>query len=138
MHCPPLLATAEDLPVAAVGQQADLAAALTGQAPRLRRLVHRLLGWRAAADELDDVVQDVLLKAWRGRSTFRGEATLATWLTSIALSTTTSHARSRARWRRLFAWFGAEPAAAIAEPDNDANERTAAAMQRLRHDDRGG
>jgi RNA polymerase sigma factor (sigma-70 family) len=136
MPCPPLLAAADDLPVDAARAPTDLAQALCGQAPRLRRLVHRLLGWRAAADELDDVVQDVLLKAWNGRASFRGEASLATWLTSIALSTSASHARSRARWRRLFGWFDREPAQPLPTADGDTSERTAVAMQRLRHDDR--
>ncbi len=136
MSCPPLLAAADDVRADASRAPTDVAQALCSQAPRLRRLVHRLLGWRAAADELDDVVQDVLLKAWNGRASFRGEASLATWLTAIALSTTASHARARARWRRLFGWFDREPAQPLPSTDNDASQRAAAAMQRLRHDDR--
>jgi RNA polymerase sigma-70 factor (ECF subfamily) len=138
MDVPALLASLPPHEVAAARTEPDLAQALCSQAPRLRRLVHRLLGWRASAQELDDVVQDVLLKAWQGRVSFRGEASLATWLTRIAITTTNDHARRCGRWRRLFAWLGAqEPTAPVATNDDEAAfGRTEQAMQQLRHDDR--
>lgn len=115
------------------------AAALCAEAPRLRRLVHRLLGWRAAAGELDDVVQDVLLAGWRHRASFRGDAALGTWLVRIALHTVQNHVRRTARRRRLFAWFAAGPAEPLAptEPAGDERvQRLHTALANLPHADR--
>ena len=109
---------------------------LSAQAPRLRRLVHRLLGWRASAHDLDDIVQDVLLAAWRHRADYRGDAALSTWLTSIALRKAHNHVRSDRLRHRLFAWLGdREPTAAMSAPD-ERLDRTHRAMQRLAHADR--
>lgn len=109
--------------------------ALCAEAPRLRRLAHRLLGWRASAVDLDDVVQDVLLLAWRHRSTFRGDAALGTWLVRITLRTVQNHVRRQIVRRRLFGWLVAEPPSP--EPAGDDRfERTRSAMQRLAHADR--
>lgn len=136
MHPSVLLASLP--PTAADAVTTDLATALCSQAPRLRRLVHRLLGLRASAHELDDLVQDVLLKAWQSRASFRGEASLSTWLTRIAITTTASHARRRTLARRLFAWLGHDVAAAVAPEDASAADAAAllTALSRLRHDDR--
>lgn len=130
-----LLAAAVRPEASAAPAERASAETLCAQAPRLRRLVHRLLGWRAAAADLDDVVQDVLLAAWRHRATFRGDAALATWLTRIALRTVHTHVRRAALRRRLFGWLSAEPAA----PPCDADDRlfaTRQAMQQLNHADR--
>ncbi len=121
---------------------AATAAELVAEAPRLRRLVHRLLGWQARAGELDDVVQDVLLAAWRQRATFRGDAALATWLVRIALRTTHNHVRHTARRRRRFAgWFtlgDAEPTA-LPDPAAERDDTLAplrTALAQLGHGDR--
>lgn len=47
--------------------------------------------------EAEDVVQDAFMRAWRRFDTFRGEASLRAWLTSILLN----EARSRLRKRRV-------------------------------------
>lgn len=114
--------------------------ALCAEAPRLRRLVHRLLGWNASAHDIDDVVQDALLAAFRHRQQFRGEAKMTTWLTRIALSKAKNHARSAKLRRRLFSVFlGTEPAAATEPTDSSEHEqldRTKLAMRKLGHKDR--
>ncbi|MBL9077957.1 MAG: sigma-70 family RNA polymerase sigma factor [Planctomycetes bacterium] len=134
--------TPSSLLAAALGPDADAlpadrvaAESLCAEAPRLRRLVHRLLGWRSGAADLDDVVQDVLLAAWRHRRTFRGDAALATWLTQIALRTVQNHVRRRTTRQRLVGWLVCEPAN---QPnvDDERLDRTRAAMQRLPHGDR--
>lgn len=138
------LATAEpSLPDAAAAPAAGAAfdALLLGQQDRLRRLVHRLLGFGAAATEVDDLVQDVLLAAWRDRRGFRGDASLGTWLTRIAIRRVQRHARwARVRrWLVPFAAGGDElPAAAGACPVETAESVAAlrTALARLRHADR--
>lgn len=53
-------------------------------------------------DEADDVAQEVFLRAYRSLDGFRGEASLKTWLLSIAWRQALSHRRSLAtRWRRF-------------------------------------
>jgi RNA polymerase sigma-70 factor (ECF subfamily) len=69
--------------------------------PQVSRLANRLLGWRSRA-EVEDVVQEVFLAALTHCRRFRGQASLATWLTAITLNKCRSHQR---RWRvalRLF------------------------------------
>lgn len=67
-------------------------------AERVYRLAWRLVGGDAAAAE--DVVQDALVRALRGLSRFRGEASLETWLTRIVVRTARSHCRWAALRRR--------------------------------------
>lgn len=88
--------------------------ALCAEVPRLRRLVHRLLGWSASAHDIDDVVQDALLAAFRHREQFRGDAKMTTWLTRFALSKAKNHARSAKLRRSLFSLFGASEVVAEA------------------------
>ena len=58
--------------------------------PRVAGLAYRLLGW---ADEVDDVVQDVFLKALRNLTGFEGRSRLSTWLTRITVNTCRTHRR---------------------------------------------
>jgi RNA polymerase sigma-70 factor (ECF subfamily) len=66
--------------------------------PRVRRLTHRLLGWRAGGD-VDDVVQEVFLVLLKKLDSFRGESSLATWLTRVTINRCRTQQRSR--WFRL-------------------------------------
>jgi RNA polymerase sigma-70 factor, ECF subfamily len=50
----------------------------------LRSIAFRILGDR---DQMDDVLQDVALKAFVGLPKFRGDSSLATWLYRIAYTT---------------------------------------------------
>lgn len=56
---------------------ATLAAAMADNDERLRALAFHLLGSR---DAMDDVLQEVYLKAHGRLSTFRGDSALSTWL----------------------------------------------------------
>ena len=63
-------------------------------APRLRRLVGRMVGEPALADEL---VQETFIAAFRNLRGYRFEAALSTWLTRIAVHHALNAQRSRAR-----------------------------------------
>ena len=56
---------------------------IMAQAPQLLRMLRRLLGSPADAE---DVLQETFLKAWRAIDRFRGEARFSTWLYRIALN----------------------------------------------------
>lgn len=66
----------------------------------------RLLRFVSAQVRDDDlaftVVQDALLKAYRNRASFRGDCSINTWLTGIALNLIRDHARTEKFkfWRR--------------------------------------
>ncbi len=71
----------------------------------------RLLRFVSAQVRDDDlaftVVQDALLKAYRNRASFRGDCSINTWLTSIALNLIRDHARTE----KFKFWKRAEAAA---------------------------
>lgn len=68
----------------------------------LSRLVHRLLGW-AGKQDVEDVLQEVWLAAWRSRNGFRQQSSVQTWLTRIAIHKTRNHQRfQRVLWSRLW------------------------------------
>lgn len=69
------------------------------QRARVFRFLFYSLRDRGAAEEL---TQDVLLAAWRGRAGFRGESSVDTWVMRIAVNLLRNHVRSaRFRfWRR--------------------------------------
>ncbi len=54
-------------------------------------------------DAAETLTQEVFLRAYTARHTFRGEASIGTWLIRIALNLARDHVRSRrlAFWRRL-------------------------------------
>jgi RNA polymerase sigma-70 factor, ECF subfamily len=60
----------------------------------LRSLAFRILGDR---DQMDDVLQDVALKAFMALPTFRGDASLATWLYRITYTTCLNRIRGTGR-----------------------------------------
>jgi len=70
-----------------------------------RRVYRLLLGMLRDPEAADSLTQECFLRAWRKRSSFRGEASVATWLLRIAVNLARDHARNRrlAFWRRLFA-----------------------------------
>ncbi|MBL8750557.1 MAG: sigma-70 family RNA polymerase sigma factor [Planctomycetes bacterium] len=143
MQPPTFVFAAERAPAAAAaarGEAFPFAEILCAEAPRLRRLVHRLFGWSPRTADVDDVVQEALLAAWRHRATFRGEAGVATWLVQIVVRKARSHARAANLRRRVFRWWrhnASEPAVQDGEsPLQERLDATHAAMAALRHADR--
>ena len=49
----------------------------------INRLVYRLLGW---SHDAEDVTQEVFLAALKNLNRFRGQSSLSSWLTRIAIS----------------------------------------------------
>jgi RNA polymerase sigma-70 factor (ECF subfamily) len=83
----------------ALGNPAAFEEVIALHRPRITRLVYRLLGWPA---DVDDMVQEVFLAAFTKCHRFRGDSSLATWLTVIALNKCRSHRRGLlARLRTL-------------------------------------
>ena len=76
--------------------------------PRVRRLLGRLVG---RGTDLDDLVQEVYLRAWRSLPGFRGESRFTTWLYRIA-----ANAACTWRRRRVDAHLGDEAARSIRSP----------------------
>ncbi|MCR9247855.1 MAG: RNA polymerase sigma factor [bacterium] len=113
---------------------------LTAEEPRLRRLIHRLLGWPTSRVDVDDIVQETLLAAWSNRRRFRAEASVTTWLHAIAVNQTRRHERAARRRRRFFRWFGAASEPTTIDTPNDATELATTSTQRalrlLAHDQR--
>jgi len=98
----------------------------------------RALAWRfgVPASELDDVVQDIFMKAWAARNRFRGDANPSTWLTRIAVNHLSSRRRSlRARIAAMGIWRTRRPAEPV-QPEarlasKEAEERAAQCVRRL-------
>ncbi len=73
--------------------------------PRHQKRIYRvLLGLLRDPDAADTLTQECFLRAYRNRTSFRGESSVATWLVRIAVNLATDHARSRRNsfWRLLF------------------------------------
>ncbi|TAJ10232.1 MAG: RNA polymerase subunit sigma-70, partial [Planctomycetota bacterium] len=71
-------------------------AAFTALYERFARSVHAVLATRLAADEAEDRVQEVFLKAWRARGELREPGRVGAWLVSIARREAIAGLRARA------------------------------------------
>ena len=74
----------EDAAVLAAARAGDEAAFSTlaeGYRRQLKVHAYRMLG---SFDDAEDMVQETLLRAWRGRATFEGRSSLRAWLYGIA------------------------------------------------------
>lgn len=60
-------------------------------APAVRAVLYRM----GVADELDDLVQECFVKAWRAMEKFRGESSVKTWITRIAVNCAYDHFRRK-------------------------------------------
>lgn len=57
-------------------------------------IIYKLVNLYAAdPEEKRDLYQEILLQAWKGHASFRGEARFSTWLYRIALNTLLTHRR---------------------------------------------
>lgn len=104
------------------GDPAALQAMAREEAPRVARLLVRLLGPR---QDLDDLVQNVFLETCRALPRFRGESSVSTFVAGIAVRVARRAMKPAAWWRRR-APMPAEPPAAQGDP-----ERATVASARL-------
>jgi RNA polymerase sigma-70 factor, ECF subfamily len=73
---------AVDATLAASGDAHAFERLYRGHLSRIFSLARRMLG----DDDVDDVVQDVFVRAWQKLGTFRGEAAFGTWLHRLAVN----------------------------------------------------
>jgi RNA polymerase sigma-70 factor (ECF subfamily) len=90
------------------------------------RLVARRLPTRA---DVDDVVQEVLLRVWRGGRDLRSEERFSGWLSRIAYTAAADHMRSRQRHPVAIGQAGPEQASESDEPQPDARMLIAAVLR---------
>ncbi len=94
----------------------DIEAALALHRPALLRHCYRMVGSFA---EAEDLVQDVLERAWKASSSYRGEASVQRWLYAIATNTCLN-ALAQPRRKRELPQLEGEPIideAALGEPE---------------------
>ncbi|MDR3633171.1 MAG: sigma-70 family RNA polymerase sigma factor [Isosphaeraceae bacterium] len=60
--------------------------------PRVRRMIGRLV---LSRPDVDDLVQETYLRAWKSLGRFRGDSRFSTWLFRIAVNVTRSWRRAR-------------------------------------------
>ncbi len=94
-----------------------------------QRIYRLLLGLVRDPDTADNLTQECFVRAYEKRGAFRGEASVVTWLVSIAINLARDHARNRRAhfWRRLFASPAEEREDALA----GASDRRSSAEQRV-------
>jgi RNA polymerase sigma factor (sigma-70 family) len=97
--------------------------------PRVQRLAHRLLGW---GDGAEDVVQDVFLAALRKAGTFRGDASLWTWLTVITLNRCRTHRKRRLLRLRVHGLLSRQEPKQVESSDRPAIDDESARQVRMR------
>jgi hypothetical protein len=93
-----------------------------------RRLRH--IAWQTVRDRqaMDDILQEVALRAFRGLPAFRGDAGAGTWLCRIAYTTCLDHLRRQAH----------QPPVAADDPDRELRGADCAQDFVARHPGRGG
>lgn len=65
---------------------------------KMRGVVWRLV---QSPSEMDDILQDAYVKAWRGLGSFRGDAAFSSWLYRIVYTTALDHLKLAARRRAV-------------------------------------
>src|SRR6478672_3739513 len=98
-----------------------------------KRIFRFLLSSIREPDLAHTLTQETFLRAWTTRSAFRGECSIATWLTRIALNLLRDHTRTqRFRfWRRVSTSSvdASEIAAFLPHPDSSLDSRLIASEQ---------
>lgn len=108
----------------------DFDTAVRAHQPGLFRLLMTELRDEDAAATL---TQECLLRAYQSRESFRGDASLKTWLYRIAINLARDHQRSKRAgfWRRLFRGDNSEPVTHLAPDPAPSAERALVAREQL-------
>jgi len=121
------LPNAEGYPLAMIdgcrrGDRLALAQLFQREAPYLERVLSRIV---AGSSDLEDLVQLTLEQAIHAFPSFRGEASVRTWLTRIAVRTAMRHLKHPAQKRRVpFEVIeGGQAATADSHPAREADSR---------------
>jgi RNA polymerase sigma-70 factor (ECF subfamily) len=99
---------------------------------RIRRFVTYSIG---DPDLAETITQDTLLRAYRGRESFRGDCSVSTWLTGIAINVTRDHLRSNRFkfWRQVQSnGVDAQELASFLPSDAASAERQMLAKERVK------
>ncbi len=102
------------------GERAALERVLDAESPAIERTLSRIVGSRA---DVEDVLQKTMLAAIEAFPRFRGEASVRTWLTSIAIRLAQVEVRKPARARKLELVVASEPHADAGATDHAVDER---------------
>ncbi len=116
-------------------------ATLDGNEDAFRRIVERYIdevsrtvtGMLGAGPEIDDVVQEVFIKLHRSLHTFRGEASLKTFVVRMAINKSLDALRKRKRMRWLQPWSNEDPWEPPADDRSDRGLTSKEEMAALRH-----
>lgn len=113
----------------AKGRKGALSLLFRRHQPTIHRFVSRLLGGRQ--QDVEDVVQNTFLAAWRSASQFRQNSSVRAWLLGIAANLARRHHRSVTRRERFLERLKAVPAPE-AHPDHQEQVSRRQLMERLR------
>ena len=125
------------LAACALGDSAALGALYDRLTPHLWRFLSRLSGERAA--ELEDLVQATFVAVHRAAPSYRGTASVRTWVFAIASNVTRRHLRDEVRRRSAFERLAKVPAVPPGRPDESVEQqqlvqRMRVALSALPHD----
>lgn len=87
-------------------------------------------------DLAETITQDTLLRAYNGRETFRGECSVSTWLTGIAINVIRDHQRTEKYkfWRRVkSSAIDIHELASFIPADGSSPERQLVAREKVKH-----
>jgi len=121
----------------ATGDPAALAVLYRRHHASLHRFLCRLV--RGRSGEIEDLVQLAFIGAWQSAHRFRKEASVRTWLFSIAANVAYKHHRSERRRQSAFSWLMHRPSDSPAQPEElvargELIDRLAEALAELPHD----
>ncbi len=102
------------------GESAAMTEFVARYGPMLRRLIGRLCAWSA---DVDDLMQEVLLRAWERAGSYRG-GSLAAWLRAIAIRHCRNHFRGLGAWRRMLDRFRGYVQTDSRRPSDDHREQS--------------